>query len=590
MGKEMKRVGKMRGVRSLFVVLSLFLVFTMACAKSNSGNEPAAPASETAMPESAAPAAPASETTAPNQPLYVVKYMATGLNPNIMRSDETKVGQIIKDKFNIVFEFVPYSGNWDEKVNLMLASGDYPEILKVNSNPIFLKYVDAGAAIPLDDFLPNAPIFTETYKNEMPYWRALVPDHKLYKWETGQSDLNTNIMGFDVGVRIDLLEKQGWPQLLSTDSYINFLKQAMKDAPETNGAKSIGMVVPFGEGWGIQGIAGIMYEKGGTYDGAAGNNAVLFNHETNQFEDYLTNEYVLESFKFFNQLYRAGILDPESFTDKVAQVTEKLNSGRALSVWYSTWLLPNVNKNLERAEQPELQYINLPIRSETQIERNKKRLILEEDVVEFNSMMITKNAKHPERLFELINWAASEEGHLLIQSGIEGVHYTVDESGKRSPTDAYMLDRNNKAESKEGINMFGFLGSDSRISKNGQPYNLALDIDFKDKINLTDKTREAYQKLGWKNSVEYYQNTTVGAKIGFIATTQLDPNSELGQLAQKIVELRVKNTAKLILSSNDAEFQKNWEDLLEQHRKLNPQSVVDAYNVRYQELMSTVQQ
>ena len=548
--------------------LCMMLVFVAACSKS----------ATTESPPSSGENPPAGTTT--EKPEYVIKYLQLNGNGKIKRSDETDIGKVIKDKFNIVFEYVPYAGNWDEKVNLMLAARDYPEILWIQFNPNFQKYAQAGALVALDDYMSSLPNFQQRFQEQIPFWRSLVPDNKLYKWEFNIFDNTYVRKGNDIGVRIDALAKQGYPKLLSEDDWIAFLKQAMKDFPNTpDGQKTIGMVTPFGEPWGIAGIAGIMYEKGGKYTGVAGNEGVIFNHAEDKFEDYLKNEYVLESFKWFNRLYREGILDPESFTDKSPQVQEKINSGRALSTWYVTPSLAN-NKKLIAAGHPEMQYITLPIQSNTQIQRKEKRLMDVMNLYPYSTAVITKNAKDPKRIVELLDWIATEEGQLLIQSGIEGKHYTV-ENGKRVPTEYYLKEINNP-DNKMGFGLFDFLGRDRRASKSGEPYAFANDPELKDKLSQTKETMEAYNKLGYKTSDEYWIKNTVGVKAGIIPSIKLDPTSELAQIHQKMVDVRVKNTPRLIMAKDDAEFQKIWEEVLREYEKLNPQRVVDKYNEIYQ--------
>ncbi|GGD98351.1 extracellular solute-binding protein [Paenibacillus nasutitermitis] len=515
------------------------------------------------------------------RPLYTIKYM--GGSDKIKRSDETEIGQIIKEKFNIVFEFIPYAGNWEEKVNLMLAGGDYPEILRIEYNPSLQKYIQAGAALALDEYLPDSPNFSKRYAEQIPLWRSISADKKLYNWQTGQSDFKNNVRGLDIGTRIDVLEKQGYPNLVSEDEWINYLKQAMKDFPKTaSGQKTIGMAVPFGEPWGMAGIAGIMYEKGGRYTGVAGNGAVIFDHANNQFVDYLKNEYVVESLKFFNKLYREGILDKEAFTDKYDQYIEKLNSGRALSGWYALWGLSGVNQALIKAGQPEQQYIVLPVRSNTQVERNEKRLIMELDLVPFNNTIITKNAKDPKRIMELLDWASTDEGQTLIQSGIKDKHYTVDAQGIRVPTELFTTESLN-ADSKVGIGLFSFLGLDARTGEDGQAFNVGSNPDYVDKLSQTAETMNAFEKLGWKTSVDYWEKTAVGAKSGIVPSIKMDPNSPLIQTEQKMVEFRVKNSAKLMMAKDDAEFSKIWDDVIKEYDKLNPDDVINEYNKLYQE-------
>jgi len=517
---------------------------------------------------------------------YVIKILTQEANlPK--RSDETQIGKIIKEKFNIVFEYVQSPGNSVDKLNLMLVGKDFPEIIAIQDTVTFDKYARAGALLPLDDFVKNSPEFAERYKVQIPLWKLTGPDGKLYKWEANVPvDFRNYVEVNDIGLRMDLLEQQNWPNIVSTDDYIAFLKQALKDNPTENGQKTVGMVVPFAEPWGIQGIAPIMYEKGGRYTAAAGNLGVIWNQKDKKFEDMMTNEYAKESLAFFNKLYREGILDKDAFTDKADQVQEKLNSGRALSVWYMMWTLGEANKNAIKAGNPNKQYINMPVRSMTQIERNEKRQIRVEDTRSYASFAITVNAKHPDRILELLAWAATEEGKILLQSGIEGEHYTI-QDGKRVPTEAYL----NALEDSDAFRdigfsygAFSFLGEVLSSAPDGVPYTMSLDPKIQDELVLTTEVKNAYAQLGWKNSKDYYLQTGEAANTGIAGTISIDTSSELGALQQKMVEFRVKNSAKLIIDpKTDEEFEAVYQSVINEYNKLKPERVVEEYNRLYQE-------
>ncbi|MDF2668107.1 MAG: transporter substrate-binding protein [Paenibacillus sp.] len=533
-----------------------------------------------------APTSPSASTTPSGTPeadkkppLYTIK-MYTKTKLTVKMSDETDVGKYIKDKFNIVFEYVPYVGDYNEKNNLMLATGDYPEIIELQGDSVVKKYIDAKALVPLDDFLANSPQFTEAYKQQIPLWR-ISEDNKLYKWEKSTPTVFEYAApnAPDMAVRTDVLEKQGWPNLVSEDDWVSFLKKALEQFPTTNGNKTIGLVAPFGAPWGIPGIAGILYEKGGDYTGIAGNAGVIFNHTTDKYEDYLKVPDVKTSFKFFNRLYREGILDKESFTDTPTQNLEKLSSGRAIAQWYYL-NHATANSALEKAGHPEMQYIRLPIRTNAQVAAKAPRLFMEQLTNPFNSVVITKNAKDPKRIFELVNWAASEEGQLMLQSGIEGIHYNI-QSGKRVPTKLFVDMLKDPANAKSGY--FGFLSQRDTRAKDGELFSLGSIPRVTDEFTLTDRQKEAYKKLGWSNSAEYWLKHGKGVDTGIVPSILNDPKSTEGLTEQKMTELRSKTTVRLITAGNEEEFEKIWTELNKEYEKLNPHTVVDKYNKLYQE-------
>lgn len=528
--------------------------------------------------DSTASAVSAAGKTDEKPPLYKIQFLTWPTK--VKSSEDTELGKVIKDKFNIVIDFISYNGDMIEKMNLMLAAGDYPELIGLPDGESVKKYISAGALLPLDDYVAQSKYFKDVYKEQIPYWRLSdEKEGKLYKWENGvPSTLPASWPILDIGVRTDALEKQGWPMLESEDSWVNFLKQALKDFPETNGKKTVGMTAPFGENWGLAGISGIMYEKGGRYTSSAGNGAVIWNAADKKFEDYFTNEYVVENLKFFNRLYREGLLDKECFTDKWTNTDEKLNTGRTISTWYYCWSLGGANSALDKSGHQEMTYIQLPIRSNLQIQRNEKRLVRADMIQPSNSAAITKNAKDPKRLFDFIDWCSSDEGQMLLQGGIEGVHYTR-ENGKRVLTDARIKAYNDVEENvKHGFGQYYFLCIQNTTAKDGQPYDLTYEQEFRDKNIPIKRYLEAYQKLGWKTTIDYWTNTCEPAFTGLETTVKLDPASDLGAMYQKLTDFRVKNSAKLILAKSEEEFNTLYSNLLDEYKKLNPEKVIDAYN------------
>ena len=131
------------------------------------------------------------------------------------RSDETPIGKYIKDKFNIVFEYLPVNDN-SEKQSLMLATGDYPEIIRLEGGDMVQDYIDADALVCLDDYIASSTNFKTRYAEQIPYWRASSKDGKIYTWNRYVPADLTNVPDvLDIGVRTDMLEQQGWPNLVS---------------------------------------------------------------------------------------------------------------------------------------------------------------------------------------------------------------------------------------------------------------------------------------------------------------------------------------------------------------------------------------
>ncbi|MDR1566394.1 MAG: hypothetical protein LBS48_03805 [Treponema sp.] len=514
--------------------------------------------------------------------LYVIQTLGEPI-AGLKRSDDTKVGQYIRDKFGIVFEYSPFSGDVREKQSLMLAAGDYGEVQPLQRDDMVLNYINAGALIDLLPYLDSIPNFKSRYKDLIPYWR-LICGGPLYKYENWvPRNLNTDIEVNDILVRSDLLEKAGWPQLLSTSDWIAFLEKVVPGAVDVNGRQIAGLTMSMAEPWGLAGVVCALYEKGGNYLPLS-NEGFIFDFTNDRFVDYFQNENVKESFKFLSDLNRRGLLDPECFSDFYAQTTQKIYTGSVAAVNYSIY--SGGANELRNAGHPEMEYVKLPIQSDSQVRNGEKRLVRMETTRSFNSFGLTKNCKNPEKLLALIDWACTDEGQIMLTSGIEGVHWTRNSSGKRVWTDFLVqMSRDSKLNLTEGLDIW----TDSGLPRfnlpaaDGQPHNLKSQIEWVDGQGQTDRAREVYTKLGWDSSMSWYSKNTKLGHTGVAGTVYVDPTSDLGAVHTKMTETRIKHSASLIMAKTDAEFESAYRNAMAEYDRLDHKAVIDEFNRQYRE-------
>lgn len=561
----------------MMVVCLIVLVFMAACSNSNTGSENAAndstPAPSTGATETAA------ESGAPQEE-YVIQVLYEG-GKEVTRSDEQPgVGQVIKEKFNIVFEWIPFAGDYAEHTNIMLASGDYPELLILRSNEQVRNYIDAGALLPLDDYLGGSEYFTKTYETLIPYWKMTAPDKKLYKWETNV--LNTVGVPTEVGVRIDLLKEQGWPLLHSATDYVNFLKTAQQNHPDVDGKPSFGMVYPGAN------LSGVWFPRiaafaGDQYYQSSNDHNIIYNIKTQQYENYL-NDSIKESLKFFNNLHQAGLLDDENFTDQYENMVDKLKSGQAFGQMNSRFGgQGDANRAMIDNGTPERQYINMPIQLDSQIARNEKSMTLAAVLRPLESVVMTKKAKHPERIFELLDWAASDEAQLLIQSGVEGVDYLRDGNGIRYRTEEMWSNWSNPeyVESIGHWQHMTLLGRVTTSPVDGQFYRLR-------NVSYHEVIQEALDQYGWEQASDWYKENGFVHPLLIEGLVSIDPASEMGRLGMQIKELINREQTGLIRAANDEEFERLWSQLVENYNRLNPQRFTDAHNEQLAAIKSEI--
>lgn len=502
-----------------------------------------------------------------------------------VKSDDSEIGAYIRDKFGIVIEYAPYSGNMQELESLQLASGDYGEVQHMEYSKIVQEYTRAGVLIDLDQYADQLGDFFRVFSDAIPYWR-LAADGKLVRWDVsvplkGETDIEVN----DMAVRSDILEYYGWPTLVTEDDWVDFLKQAMIDFPETDGMPTLGLCVPFAESWGMTTMPTMLYEKGENF--VELNNAdsgVLFDMSKDEFVDEFLEPSVKDSFAFFNRLYREGILDMESFTDTWPAVEEKMSNASAISVFYTAWF-GTANQTLVNAGKENMCYVKLPIMSNNQFAAGQKRAIRVEDTRAFNAWGITDKCRYPERIVEFINWACTDEGQITLRSGIEGVHWTRDDEGKRVFTEVRLnaINDSDYLSRVIGANPVPFAPSFNLLLGDGQYPDLMSHTALADEYGLNARQKEAYAAMGWKSSTEWWVDHGYFASTGLPGAIMLDSASEFADTAAKMLEFRVKTSASLIMAETEEDFERIYEAAVAEHLKMNPQSVVDEFNRLYQE-------
>jgi putative aldouronate transport system substrate-binding protein len=510
---------------------------------------------------------------------------------NVASSDETVIGKIVKDKFNIAFDYEVMTGDWNEFVNLKLASGDFPELAFLRWDFVGSNWVSGGGAIPLDDLFADKTNFQTLNADRLPLWRMEDPTdtNTLYKWtvEGGLSeDMGARL---DMLVRSDVLEALGYPKLKSMSDWIAFLKEAKEKFPtDFAGNNTIGLCVPLAEPWGAA-MVNICAEKA-TYSGAVLGPA-LYNFETGKFEDYLTVPAVKENYQFFNTLYREGLLDAEVFTTTGTEIAAKMNTAQPIAVFYATWL-NSANANLADTGHEEASYICMPLQTDSQVQNDETRYLATWQGYGTYAYTMTPATRYPERLAELIDWASSEEGLSLLNWGIEGTHWTwVD--GVKTPTDSFMaMAQEGGAEYyQQGVGIWGHLGIPNGYSPyDNAPvhYNYAPIFTTSTYNDTIKKTLAAYgytlEEQFW-NTNTYVKSAKANITVQQAAAT-LDPDSEEARISEQVIQLRNNYISDLIRAESDEAFDATWAKFVEAHNALNPQKLIDYVNAREEILMA----
>ena len=321
---------------------------------------------------------------------------------------ETALYQELSKKFNLEIEFIhPAAGQETENVNIMVASGEYPDLIEWD----FTKYrggaqkaIDDGVIIELDSYLEQAANYQKLL-DEHPDWnKQVITDagkHYTFAWFRGDESL---MCWQGPQIRKDLLGQAGLdiPETIAEwDAALRAFQSMGVEYPlSVQGRK-----VYFS---GAYGVGDEYYQENGI---------VKYGPIEPGFEEYI---------KQMNTWYMEGLLDPDFFVQDTKAYESKITAGQVGAYFASVGggmgkYLPVLKQQNPSAELSGTKY---PV-----LQKGDTPRFGQKDFAYYpmTSVSISTQSKHVEDLVQFLDYGYSEEGHMLYNFGIEGVSYKMED-------------------------------------------------------------------------------------------------------------------------------------------------------------------
>jgi len=301
---------------------------------------------------------------------------------------------------------IPPQEVYEEKLNVIMASGNLPDLIHTFNPVWFDEYVKKGAFMPLDDYINE---YGQDLKELIPEeaWDRMRYNGKIY----GIPSL-TDVQGIELMyVRKDWLDNLGLQPPKTLDEYYEVMRAFAKEDPDRNGLNdTMGLILleDMGRAAPFFGAFGVQLNSWVARDGKLVNGSTL--PETKQ------------ALAFLAKLYREGLIDPEFPLNRNNAFIEKIENGKVgmfSATWYDTRGPIAANKKKDpKAEWIPLQY---PVGPEGHSGVYNKDLIRGYNVVPVGT-------KHPEEVVKLLNFIVGE-GRETLKLGFEGEIWSM-ENGK----------------------------------------------------------------------------------------------------------------------------------------------------------------
>lgn len=423
----------MKKVAYLLLCLVMLAVMLSGC-----GTSPANGGVSTA-PASSVTSAATGQTTAAKEditPITFTLFRNTD-NPAQDMTGDTPVSKKVKELTGVSIEWqMPSAGDYTEKIALMCASGEYPDLIMPSDAAPML--YEAGAILKLDDLINQyGPNIKKFYGDEiLKRSRWNLTDKSLYYFPTGWiNDAPPAERQDGYFVQLAALKDQGYPKIATLADYETVIKAYKEKNPTIDGKPSIGMTLCFDSWHAI--FSGAILESyyAAGYGYRDNDYEMVIDLNTHKSTYFAKAPGVREAVKWYNHMNSIGLIDPESFVQKFDQYLAKISQGRVIgfaddTIWHTTQAI----SSLTQAGKLDRLYAPFPAAIDT---NTKFAAYNQGSFMPAYGIMITKSCKDPVRATKFMNWLCSDEAQILNEWGIEGVNYNVVDGKRVIPEDQW---------------------------------------------------------------------------------------------------------------------------------------------------------
>lgn len=485
---------------------------------------------------------------------------------------------LLKKKFNVKLNYVQSdAGTFDTR----MESGDLGDIVVFgNDNNEYVQAVKSNALYNweeddlLDEFGPyikkNLSSALEKNKN---LTKQITNDKSdtLYGFGGNAATTNEDHQSFIYtwDIRWDLYKQLGYPEVKNLDDLENLLMDMQKLCPkDDSGNKTYGLAL-----WPDWDDAMVMYVKAAAtaYYGYDELGLGLYDSQTGEYHDALEeNGPYLSMLKFFNRLYQDGLIDPDSMTQTVDQVGEKVRNGGVLfSIFnYAGSLVYNSDEHQQAGKM--MCSLKPSEASPIVYGMNKQG--------GDHIWAIGAKSEYPELAMEVINFLSTPEGYMDMQYGPKGECWDYDKDGNTYFTDLgkkchansnTSMGKLHKGKYQDGTiqinNTTWSIDAENPESTEGETYNCES-WKSNNEVASCDVEQDWRDKTGAKTINEYMEigNYTVAPGTSYSSESKSDElKTTWGQVTDNIKA----SSWKAIYAKTDKQFDEIVNDMISKTKK-----------------------
>lgn len=483
----------------------------------------------------------------------------------------TIVGDAISEIANVNYNFEFLVGELATRTGIMLAAGDYPDI--INARGEQPRFKDADALIPLNDLITQyAPNLKALIGDT--YWEAL-------KEDDGQIYIIPDLIPHGKNVYTDadkawyiqkaVLKDAGWPVVKTFDQYWTLIENYKEMHPTINGESTIGFE-PLTYDW----YRDYLYNGACNLSGGYEDNPIVekINGKWTAVRlDGSDDDY--KYLKTLNEKYNKDLLDPEGFVMDLDQWQAKIGTGRVLGISGEYWFM-NVAQERLKDENPDRIFVGLPLTWDGGPDQYSPIKALAIGL----GTSITTSCKDPIAAIKFLDTLAREDIQVLGTWGVEGENYTKEADGEFTMT----LEQKDQFDENGdwffpvygGKYFYEFLPSGDGTFDNGNPTRYGQSPKVF-QTGLEETEREVLEAYNIKTFNDMFSPSNQEREM-YSPLWSLEPvgGTDEDLILTKFNDLRGKYCALLITAEPD-EFQNIWDEWRNQISDKEIQIKLDFY-------------
>lgn len=489
-------------------------------------------------------------------------------------NDGNEIQELIAQKTGVRVKETWLTGQTaEEAIGTIIAGGEYPDFIDGGDGTMSL--LDAGALLPLDDYIEKYPNIKEMY-SDAEWEKFRQEDGHIYWINVFQNsygeDKTTTHNDEAFWIQCKVLEWAGYPQINTLDEYFQLLEDYTAANPTMEDGTAYIPYTMLCDDWRY-----FCIENAGQFlDGYPNDGSVIVDTDNMKIVDYNTTDTTKRYFQKLNEEYQKGMIDTEFATQIYDEYISKLSTGRVLGMCDQWWDFAYTVNDVFKQQGLDLQGCNYVPLGLTIDEGMENQWHTYGDTLNQSSgVSITTSCKDPDKAAKFLNDVLDQEIHNLRFWGVEGVDYLVDDDGMFYRTDemrAQAADTDYKANHMCGYTYLPQWLGTSKDGKNAMQPSQQTSEFFNGLAEPLVNTFKAYNAESYVDMLHSAKKETGSWFPMYSYSNSMTTATPGGVAWTKMGEVKHEWLPKVVMSGD---FESTWDEYMTAYEGCDPQSFLD---------------